>query len=130
MEEADQLADRVVVLDRGTVVAEGSPDELKRRLPGAHVQLQFLTAGDLEAAASRLGAAVRDDDALVLRVPSDGSLPALRELLDELDAAAIDVASWSVRRPDLDDVFLALTGESASAVAEPDGTPTTITEDR
>ncbi|QBI18454.1 ATP-binding cassette domain-containing protein [Egibacter rhizosphaerae] len=130
MEEADQLADRIVVLDRGTVVAEGSPDELKRRLPGGHVQLEFANVDDLEAAATRLDAAVRDEAALALRVPGDGSLQTLRGLLHELDAAAVDVASWSVHHPDLDDVFLTLTGHpTATAGSEPaSAAPTTENE--
>jgi ABC-2 type transport system ATP-binding protein len=122
MEEADQLADQVVVLDRGAIVAAGSPHELKRRLPGGHVQLDFATPDDLEAAAMRLGAVVRDDEALALRVPGDGSLPSMRRLLDQLDAAMVDVASWSVHRPDLDDVFLTLTGKT-TAPARSEHTP-------
>jgi len=118
MEEADELADRVVVLDLGTVVAEGSPHELKRRLPGGHIQLEFASADDLDAAATRLGTAVRDDAALALRVPGDGSLQSLRTLLGELEAAAVEVGSWSVHRPDLDDVFLSLTGQTASAASD------------
>jgi ABC-2 type transport system ATP-binding protein len=118
MEEADELADRVVVLDLGTVVAEGSPHELKRRLPGGHVQLEFASVDDLDAAATRLGTAIRDDAGLALRVPGDGSLQSLRTLLGELEAAAVEVGSWSVHRPDLDDVFLSLTGQTASAASD------------
>ena len=124
MEEADHLADRIAVLDRGRLVAEGSADELKRRLPGGHVQLEFATTEELDVAAARFDAAVRDDETLALRVPGDGSLPDLRRLLDELDAAAVDVASWSVHRPDLDDVFLTLTGQPTASDPTP-ATPTT-----
>lgn len=119
MEEADQLADRIAVLDQGRVVAEGSADELKERLPGGHVRLQFATAEELDAAAARLDHAVRDDEALALRVPGGGSLPELRSLLEQLDAAAVVVASWSVHRPDLDDVFLTLTGQPTASDASP-----------
>ena len=115
MEEADRLADRIMVLDRGTIVAEGSPSELKRRLPGGHIRLEFSTTEDLDVAATRFDTGVRDDETLALRVPGDGSLPDLRRLLDELDAAAVDVASWSVHRPDLDDVFLTLTGQPTAS---------------
>jgi ABC-2 type transport system ATP-binding protein len=127
MEEADQLADHVVVLDRGTVVAEGSPQELKRRLPGVHVQLEFDSVDDLDAAATRLDAGIRDDAALALRVPGDGSLESLRHLLAELEGAAVEVGSWSVHRPDLDDVFLSLTGQPSTSAASdhPSATPTT-----
>jgi ABC-2 type transport system ATP-binding protein len=109
LEEADQLADVVAVLDNGRLVAEGSPDELKRMIPGGHVRLQFTDAGGLDAAARTLGEVARDDEALALRVPSDGGAESLRELLERLDAGSI--ASLSVHTPDLDDVFLALTGQ-------------------
>jgi len=110
LEEADRLADRIAVLDHGRVVAEGSPAELKRLVPGGHVRLAFSDVGALEKAARALPAAARDDDALALLVPSDGRVGSLRTLLEGLDAAAIDVDALSVETPDLDDVFLSLTG--------------------
>ncbi len=110
LDEADQLADRVAVLDRGRIVAEGSTDELKRRIPGGHVRLEFSTFDALQAAAELLDGAACDEDKLVLRLPTDGSMPSLRRLLDRLDDARVDVEQFSVRTPDLDDVFLALTG--------------------
>jgi ABC-2 type transport system ATP-binding protein len=111
LEEADELADRIALLDHGRLVAEGTPDELKRRIPGGHISLQFAEPEVVESAALALGAATRDDDALTLQVPSDGSVKSLRSLLDRLDAASIEVSSLSVHTPDLDDVFLALTGQ-------------------
>jgi ABC-2 type transport system ATP-binding protein len=110
LEEADELADQVAVLDRGRLIAEGAPDELKRRVPGGHVRLQFADQEGLESAARALGASARDDDALTLEVPSDGGVRSLRGLLDQLDGASVEVDSLSVHLPDLDDVFLALTG--------------------
>ena len=110
LEEADELADRIAVLDHGRLVAEGTPDELKRRIPGGHVRLRFADPGGLESAARQLGDGARDDDALTLQVPSDGSVRALRSLLDRLDREAIEVEDLSVHTPDLDDVFLTLTG--------------------
>ena len=75
LEEADQLADRVAVLDHGRIVAEGTPDELKRRIPGGHVQLRFAEPDALRAAAGRIPNAVPDDDQLIfLQVPGDGSV--------------------------------------------------------
>jgi ABC-2 type transport system ATP-binding protein len=112
LEEADELADRIVVLDRGRLVAEGTADELKRRIPGGHVSLRFADASGLDAAMSTLGEGERDDAALTLRVPSDGSLRSLKILIDRLDERAIEVDELSVHTPDLDDVFLALTGDS------------------
>jgi ABC-2 type transport system ATP-binding protein len=111
LEEADELADRIALLDRGRLVAEGTADELKRRIPGGHISLRFADPDGLEAAADLLGEAVRDDEALTLQVPSDGSVRSLRALLDRLDGASIDVSELSVHTPDLDDVFLTLTGQ-------------------
>jgi ABC-2 type transport system ATP-binding protein len=111
LEEADELADRIALLDRGRLVAEGTSDELKRRIPGGHISLRFAHPDGFEAAASSLGEAVRHDEALTLQVPSDGSVKSLQALLDRLDGAAIEVDSLSIHTPDLDDVFLALTGQ-------------------
>jgi ABC-2 type transport system ATP-binding protein len=111
LEEADELADRVAVLDDGRLIAEGAPDELKRRVPGGHVRLQFADQEGFESAARALDASARDDDALTLEVPSDGGVRSLRGLLDRLDQASAEVDSLSVHLPDLDDVFLALTGQ-------------------
>jgi ABC-2 type transport system ATP-binding protein len=111
LEEADELADRIALLDHGRLVAEGTPDELKRRIPGGHIRLQFAYPDGLEAAARTLGEAVRDDQALTLQVPSDGSVKSLRDLLDRLDDASIEVGGLSIHTPDLDDVFLTLTGQ-------------------
>jgi len=110
LEEADQLADRIAVLDQGKLVAEGTPDELKRRIPGGHIRLQFAGASGLEAAARTLGEGARDDNELTLQVPTDGSVRSLRAVLDRLDHEAFAVNGVSVHTPDLDDVFFALTG--------------------
>ena len=109
LEEADRLADRIAVLDGGRIVAEGTPEELKRLVPGGHVRLEFANASELEKAVRIFEGDTRDDEALALQVPSDGGVAALRTLLDRLDAAAIDVDGLVVRTPDLDDVFLSLT---------------------
>jgi ABC-2 type transport system ATP-binding protein len=111
LEEADQLADRIAILDHGTLVAEGTPDELKRRIPGGHVSLRFADAGGLEAAARTLGEASREDDVLTLQVPTDGSVGDLKTVLDRLEDQSLAVDGLSVHTPDLDDVFFALTGQ-------------------
>ncbi|MBM0276168.1 ATP-binding cassette domain-containing protein [Micromonospora tarensis] len=117
LEEADQLADRIAVLDQGRLVAQGTPDELKRQIPGTHVRLRFATVAELDAAARVLTGSTRDDDALALRVPSDGGTASLRALLDRLDEYAINAEGFSVQTPDLDDVFLALTGNRTQEVS-------------
>src|SRR5438128_2066486 len=110
LEEADQLADRLAVLDQGKLVAQGTPDELKRRIPGGHIRLQFADASGLELAARALGEEARDDNELTLQVPTDGSVRSLRAVLDRLDDESIAVNDLSIHTPDLDDVFFALTG--------------------
>jgi ABC-2 type transport system ATP-binding protein len=116
LEEADRLADRVAVLDQGRLVAQGTPGELKRQIPGSHLRLRF--AGDLEldSAMRILAGATRDDEDLALRVPSDGGVKSLRALLRQLDAHSIEVEEFSVHTPDLDDVFLALTSHAKTEV--------------
>ena len=109
LEEADELADRVAVLDRGKVIAEGTPDELKRLIPGGSVRLEFADACRLGSAAESFPAGTRDDDALTLQIPSDGGIDSLRDVLDRLDVASIQVERVSLHTPDLDEVFLTLT---------------------
>jgi ABC-2 type transport system ATP-binding protein len=113
LEEADRLAHRIGVLDRGVLVAEGTPDELKRLVPGGHVQLSFADLAGLDRAARAFDGAVRDDEALTLQIPNDGGIDALRALIDKLERDSIDVGEFSVLTPDLDDVFLSLTGDTS-----------------
>ena len=109
LEEADQLADRIAVLDRGRIVAEGTPEQLKRRIPGAHILLRFADAAALDAAARALSEGSRDDNQLVLRIPNEGGIRSLRDVLARLgDGVAVE--DLSIHTPDLDDVFFALTG--------------------
>ena len=114
LEEADRLADRVAVLDQGHLVAQGTPGELKRQVPGSHVRLRFTNADELDAAARVLTGSTRDDEDLTLRVPSDGGVKSLRALLGQLDEHSITTEEFSVHTPDLDDVFLALTGHAST----------------
>jgi ABC-2 type transport system ATP-binding protein len=110
LDEADHLADRIAVLDRGRIVAEGTPAELKRRIPGGHIQLQFATVHTLQQAADLLASASHDEQTLSLQVPADGTVAGLRAVLARLDGAAIEVENLSIHTPDLDDVFFAVTG--------------------
>ncbi|MFF4385358.1 ATP-binding cassette domain-containing protein [Streptomyces sp. NPDC001552] len=114
LEEADQLADRIAVLNDGKIAAEGTADELKRLIPGGHVRLRFTDPARYRSAALALHEVTRDDEALALQIPSDGSQRALRSVLDRLEAAGIEADELTVHTPDLDDVFFALTGPSAA----------------
>ncbi|QYB04399.1 ATP-binding cassette domain-containing protein [Rhodococcus sp. USK10] len=114
LEEADRLADRIALLDGGRLVAEGTPEQLKRLVPGGHITLQLPGVRELDAASRLLGEVTRNEDALTLQVPGDGSVQSLRALLARLDHASIEVENLTVHTPDLDDVFLALTERAAT----------------
>ena len=111
LEEADQLADQIALLDHGTLIAQGTPDQLKRMTPGGHIRLRFAgasTLGKAQAVIARPGKA--DEEALTLEVPTSGSVPELHGILTRLEDHGVDVAELTVHTPDLDDVFLTLTG--------------------
>ncbi|ROQ36140.1 ABC-2 type transport system ATP-binding protein [Streptomyces sp. PanSC19] len=109
LEEADQLADRIAVLNGGKIAAEGTAEELKRLIPGGHVRLRFTDPTAYRTAAAALTGAARDDEALALQLPSDGSQRELRFILDWLDSTGVEADELTVHTPDLDDVFFALT---------------------
>ena len=118
LEEADRLAGRIALLDGGRVVAQGTPAELKRLVPGGSVRLEFGDEASLDRAARAIGDGSRDDQGLALEFPNEGGVHSLRALLDRLDAASIDVAGLSVHSADLDDVFLSLTGRDTGHHAD------------
>lgn len=118
LDEADQLADRIAVLDQGRLVAQGTPDELKSQIPGTHIRLRFATPEQLDAAAGLFAGATRDEEALALRVPGDGGTSSLRAVLDRLDEHSLDADTLTVHTPDLDDVFLALTGHNTAEATQ------------
>ena len=91
------------------MVAEGTPDELKRRIAGGHAQLYFRDLAELDSAAKAIGEAARDDGTLTLRVPTDSGSRSLLALLERLDQHALAAERVTLHTPDLDDVFLALT---------------------
>ncbi|MFC7219224.1 ATP-binding cassette domain-containing protein [Streptomyces polyrhachis] len=119
LEEADQLADRIAVLNNGRLAAEGSAEELKRLVPGGHVRLDFTDPAAYHHAATALREATRNDEALTLQLPHDGSQRGLRSLLDRLDAAGVEADELTVHTPDLDDVFFALTGDTVPSPNQP-----------
>ncbi|MER8035743.1 ATP-binding cassette domain-containing protein, partial [Streptomyces hydrogenans] len=110
LEEADELADRIAVLNGGRIVAEGTADQLKRQIPGGHVRLRFTHPDAHRSASDALREATGDEAELTLQIAHDGSQRALRALLDRLDAAGVEADELTVHTPDLDDVFFALTG--------------------
>jgi ABC-2 type transport system ATP-binding protein len=112
LDEADHLADRIAVLDRGRIVAEGTPQELKRRIPGAHIRLRFADAASLADAARLLPEGIRDEEGLALRVPNEHGIRSLRDVLARLDDD-VAVEDLSIHTPDLDDVFFAVTGNAS-----------------
>ncbi|MFJ4060202.1 ATP-binding cassette domain-containing protein [Streptomyces albogriseolus] len=118
LEEADELADRIAVLNDGRIVAEGTAEDLKRMVPGGHIRLRFTDPSAYRSAATALREVQRDDEALALQIPSGGSQRELRSVLDRLDAAGIEADELTVHTPDLDDVFFALTGSHVANPAE------------
>jgi ABC-2 type transport system ATP-binding protein len=118
LEEADELAGRIAVLDKGRIVADGTPAQLKRLVPGGRIRLEFDDAAALDAASVALREGSRDDDALSLEVPSDGGFASLRDVMDRLDRGSVDARSLTIHTPDLDDVFFALTGHGPAVDAD------------
>ena len=116
LDEADRLSDRIAVLDQGKLVAQGTPAELKGQIPGSHLRFRFTDAAELDAAMRVLTDSTRDEEDLILRVPSDGKAKSVRALLETLEDHSIDVEEFTVHTPDLDDVFLALTGRTSTKV--------------
>ncbi|MDF5754211.1 ATP-binding cassette domain-containing protein [Spongiactinospora sp. TRM90649] len=119
LDEADQLAHQIVVLDRGRVVADDSPDALKKRIGGDQLDLVLHDPADLEEAARVLAAVAGaapavDRDALRLTAPVSDRMAALTETMHRMREAAIDVEDVALRRPTLDEVFLSITGREAA----------------
>lgn len=126
LDEADQLAERVVVIDHGRIIADASPEQLKAEYAGDRITLAFDREDDAAAALPRLlglAAGARGEhtgDRVVLRI--DGGSRIAPKLLRDLDDAGLSVASVEIVRPTLDDVFLNLTGRSlrdAAAAEQP-----------
>ncbi|WP_109035465.1 ATP-binding cassette domain-containing protein [Streptomyces rubrogriseus] len=125
LEEADELADRIAVLNNGKIAAQGTAEELKRLVPGGHVRLRFTDPDAYRDAATALPHSTGDDDTLTLQIPSDGSQRDLRTILDRLDDTGIEADELTVHTPDLDDVFFALTA-TATVPAQTDAIKETV----
>jgi ABC-2 type transport system ATP-binding protein len=120
LEEADRLADRISVVDRGRVIAEGTSAELKARLGGAVVEVRLADAAEAErvvGALSGAGGAEATADDEVVRVPASDGTATLAEVVRRLDAAGVQARGLQLREPSLDDVFLSLTGHAAEEKA-------------
>lgn len=120
MEEADQLADQIVVIDDGKVIAEGTPDELKGRVGSDRLEITISKKSNFETAKSAIqGKSLKADESRrVLSVASKGGVKKLKEILQNLESANVEVDSVSLHRPTLDDVFLTLTGHAATKEVE------------
>lgn len=116
LEEADQLADKIAVIDGGKVIAEGTADELKGRVGKERLELVLTTDKGFQKAKDIIdGEAVHDDPAKrSVSVAIDGGAKTVKQVLDKLDDAGVSIEGLSLHKPTLDDVFLALTGHQAT----------------
>jgi ABC-2 type transport system ATP-binding protein len=116
LEEADQLASAIALIDEGRVVAHGTPAELKRRVPGGHIAFTVRDVGTHRRASAAFPGAVGEPESLTVTVPMPvgvGEVAAMRDVLDRLDRAGVAADHLTIETPDLDDVFFALTGAGA-----------------
>jgi ABC-2 type transport system ATP-binding protein len=117
LEEADQLADKIAILKNGKIVAAGTANELKKLLPQGQIDLRFHSQKQLDAAEKLFKdyEVVRNDEAVLLTVTTDGSVTQLTRLLGQLEAAKIETTEFAQKAPTLDDVFLKIINEKEEA---------------
>jgi ABC-2 type transport system ATP-binding protein len=122
LDEADQLADRVAVIAGGRIIAHGTPGELKRRTAGPRLEINLIDGPEFDAAFAHLGGRVLhvDRSKLTIDVATDGGATEVRSLLDEIDPRRTRIDGFTVRSPSLDDVFMAITGHSATELEAAD----------
>ncbi len=122
MEEADRLAEDIVVIDKGTVISQGTPDELKARVGSERIELVIAEGSDFAAARRAICAEgdYVDPKKRTISVATKGGVTELKGVLDRLSRDGVEVETLSLHRPTLDDVFLTLTGHAATS-AEPNG---------
>ena len=128
LEEADELADNIAVIDGGKVIAEGTSDQLKQTLGGDRIEFHVTESSNVRRAAEvldDLGEPMLDEEDLRVSVPVTNGSSALADVVRRLDDADIDIVDLALRRPTLDDVFLTLTGTTAE-----DAQPTEPTSGR
>lgn len=120
LEEADKLADKIAVLDKGKIIALGTAAELKARVGNERTEIVIERPADFDRAKALFAAAnvTTDEQRRSISVPTDGSVKAVKNILDTLSAENIEIDTMSVHKPTLDDVFLQLTGHGAQTVSE------------
>jgi ABC-2 type transport system ATP-binding protein len=122
LEEADELADSIAVIDHGKVIARGTADQLKSQVGGERIEVVVRDRAELDRAAEVLardgsGELTRDEHTRKLTVPATGGAGTLVQVVRDLGEAGIEIDAIALRRPTLDDVFLSLTGHGAEAEA-------------
>lgn len=125
MEEADQLADRMVIIDKGKVIAEGTADQLKARVGSDRVEFTIAKGSDFEMAIKAVdghGAHI-DTKRRTITIPTKEGVHELKQILDRLEKKRIEIENISLHRPTLDDVFLTLTGHTATTQKDEETTP-------